>query len=101
MNRLATRLLEVSKQRIKREKLTLPSGVEIQVRGMLLGEMERLNNMPDNRRLSGMIALLVEDPDTSEPIYNAGDNADLEAIRALGQDDANTIMEAIGRLNGT
>lgn len=86
---------------VRRETLTLPeTGLEVQVRGMMFGEKERVAEHAGFKQSAMMIALTVEDPSTGKPIWNANAAEDQQEIAGLPIADTVAIVEAIGRLSG-
>lgn len=84
---------------VRRETVTLPEcGVEIQVRGLMKGEVQRAGE--HKRSTDVQIALSCEDPATGKGIWNPNDHNDLEEIAALHTVDAAVILEASNRLSG-
>lgn len=84
---------------VKRERVTLPeSGVEVQVRGLMAGEVRRCG---EHKRGSDVqIALSVEDPESGKAIWNPNDLNHLDEVAALHTVDTAVILAASNRLSG-
>lgn len=76
------------------------TGVEIQVRGMMFGEKERVAEATGFKQSAMMIALTVEDPATGKPVWNPNTREDQDEIAALPINDTEAIVEVVNRLSG-
>jgi hypothetical protein len=93
--------LAQSSSNLRREKVTLPrSGVEVQIRELVFGDLDRASYAKPELKNRGLIAAAVEDPETGKPVWDAKDYNDMEAIAALAKEDAEAILEAINRVSG-
>lgn len=99
MSSLRDQIRARSAELVKREKVTMPkSGVEVQVRGLMVGEVRRAG---DHKRPADVqIALSVEDPETGKQVWNPNDLNDLDEIAALHAVDAATLLRMSDRLSG-
>lgn len=96
---LKEQLAAKSAELVKREKITLPEcGVEVQVRGLMAGEVERSGAHP--RAIDYQAALSVEDPATGKNIWNPGSLEDLDQIAALHTVDRTVIIQKSNELSG-
>lgn len=87
---------------VKRETVHLPDlDVDVQVRGLMLGEVNRITDQEGTGKQSAtQIALSVEDPETSKPIWNANLHEDMEEIAGLTMNDAQLIITKGSNLSG-
>lgn len=84
---------------VKRESVLLPEcGVTIQVRGLMVGEVQRAGNA--KRSGDVQVALSAEDPASGKQIWNPNDLTDLDEIAAMHSVDVAVIVEASNRLSG-
>jgi hypothetical protein len=84
---------------VERERVVLPkSGLEVQLRGLLAGEVARAGK--SDRKADVLIALAMEDPADNEPMFNANDRNDLDAIAAMSTVDHTIAVDVINRLSG-
>jgi hypothetical protein len=85
---------------VRRETITLPeTGEDVQVRGLMFGEKERAAELSGAKQSFTLIALVVEDPATGKPIWNANAQEDHDEIAALPIADTDAIVEAMNRLS--
>lgn len=85
---------------LRRETITLPvTGLDVQVRGMMFGEKERIAELTGFKQSATMLALCVEDPATGKPLWNPAAREDHDQIAALPIEDSEEIVQAIGRLS--
>jgi hypothetical protein len=97
---LKERIKEKSAGLVRRETITLPeTGEEVQVRGLMFGEKERAAELKGAKQSFTLIALVVEDPATGAPIWNANSQEDHDEIAGLHIADTDAIVEAMNRLS--
>lgn len=98
---LKERLKSKAHEWVRRESLTLPeTGEVIQVRGMVMGEVNRINQAPKDAQEFVQVALSTEDPETGKPLWNPNSLDDLNEIRALPPMDVVKICERGNVLSG-
>jgi hypothetical protein len=99
MSELRAQIKAKSASLVRRETVLLPEcGMEVQVRGLMAGEVRRCG---EHKRSSDVqVALSVEDPATSKPVWNANSLDDLNEIAALHSVDLATIVDTSNRLSG-
>lgn len=99
MSSLREQIKARSADLVKREKVKLPeSGVEVQVRGLMAGEVRRSGE--HKRSADVQIAISVEDPETGKQLWNPNDLHCLDEIAGLHSVDVATILEVSNRLSG-
>lgn len=99
---LKDRIGQKSAALVRREPLTLPQiGEKVMVRGMMSGDLLRVNAQKDEQKRALLTAALcVEDPDTGQLLWMPHSQEDLDHIGGLHQDDLIAIAELAARLSG-
>jgi hypothetical protein len=99
---LKERIAEKSAALVQRETITLPKcGEVVVVRGLMQGELSRVNAAPEAQRGTVVICLATEDPaNPGKPLWNVNDLHDQEAVGGLHVDDAALIINTHNRLSG-
>lgn len=86
---------------IERELVTLPkTGLVVQVRGLMFGELSRIGKAADGKGDTLTIALAVEDPATNELLWNPNALDSANEIVLLHGSDVRLLIETINRLSG-
>lgn len=87
---------------LKRRTRTLPdSGLVVQIRGLMLGELHRITDCKGSaKQTATQIGLVLEDPNTNQPIYNVGSQDDLNEIHAFTINDGALIINTSNELSG-
>lgn len=87
---------------IKRRIITLPdSGIEVQVRGLMLGELHRITDAKGTaKQTATQIGLCLEDPVTGVPVYNVGSQEDINEIHGYSINDGTAVVNTSNELSG-
>ena len=86
---------------VRRRTEVLPdSGETVQIRGLILGEINRISDQPSIRQSLYQIALSLEDPTTNQHIYNPNVLEDIQEIEAFSPRDGMHIVEVSNELSG-
>src|SRR5687767_2560558 len=102
MSGLKDRIASKSAALVQRKTITLPKcGEEVVVRGLMTGELSRVNATSDEGRGVAVICLSTEDPEApGQPIWNWNDANDRSAAGGLHVDDSALIINTHNRLSG-